>query len=139
MRERNFDAESVARFDEAFGRIKAVLGVRTQMQIAEKLGVRQSSISDAKRRCSIPAEWLLRIWRATGYSPDWILEGDDSMHRFAVPSNEAGHPVDAVAMRRSIEAEIRAELDNLSMEQLIERLQDIRPDIEFVIPARAAA
>jgi hypothetical protein len=135
-RDRQTDEAVVARYEGAMGRIRQVFGVRTQVELAERLGVRQSSISDAKRRCSIPAEWLLTIWRATGASPDWIMEGDECGHRYAVASTEPGQPVNAVALRRDIEAAVRAEVDTLTMDQLIERLQDKRPDIEIRIPAR---
>ena len=46
-------------FDEALERIKRATGARTQVDLAAILGIRQSSISDAKRRQSIPADWLL--------------------------------------------------------------------------------
>jgi hypothetical protein len=121
-------------FEARMGRIKDVLGVRTQVQLAEAIGVRQSSISDAKRRCSIPDAWLITIWRQTGYSPDWILDGDACGHRFAVPSNEAGHAIDAATFRAEIEADVRAELDDL-----VARMQAINPDIEIRIPAKRPA
>lgn len=126
-------------FEERIQRIKDVLGVRTQVQLAEQLGVRQSSISDAKRRCSIPDGWLLTIWRRTGYSPDWILEGDECGHRFAVPSNQAGHAIDAATFRAEIEADVRAELDDLHMEDLVARMQAINPAVEIRIPAKQPA
>ena len=50
--------ESTNRFDEAFDRIKKATGMRTQVEIAKLLDIRQSSISDAKRRQSIPDSWL---------------------------------------------------------------------------------
>ena len=123
-------------FEARMGRIKDVLGVRTQVQLAEAIGVRQSSISDAKRRCSIPDAWLITIWRQTGYSPDWILDGDACGHRFAVPSDMAGHAIDAATFRAEIEAAVRAELDDLHMEDLVARMQAINPDIEIRIPAK---
>ena len=123
-------------FEERIQRIKDVLGVRTQVQLAEVIGVRQSSISDAKRRCSIPDAWLLTIWRKTGYSPDWILDGDECGHRFAVATNEHHEPVNGRTLRDEIEADVRAELDNLHMEDLVARMQAINPAIEFVIPGK---
>lgn len=48
---------------------------RTQAELADFLGIRQSSISDAKRRGSVPAEWLLVLWRKKRVNPDWILTG----------------------------------------------------------------
>ena len=131
--------EKAKRFEGAMERIKDVFGVRTQVQLAEKIGVRQSSISDAKRRCSIPADWLLTIWRQTGYSPDWIMDGDECGHRFAPTSTEAGEAVNAVELRREIEAEVREEMDNLHFEDLVKRMHAINPAIEIRIPALSEA
>ena len=39
------------------------------------LGINQSAISDAKRRGTIPAEWLLTLLRGKGINPDWVLTG----------------------------------------------------------------
>lgn len=62
-------------YEAALERMFLVLGVRTQVQAAQALGVRQSSVSDAKKRRSIPATWLLQMARR-GINPDWILTGD---------------------------------------------------------------
>jgi len=126
--------EKVERFEAAMERIKNVFGVRTQVQLAELIGVRQSSISDAKRRCSIPSDWLLTIWNKTGHSPTWIMEGDACGHRFAVASTAPGEMVNAVEVREQIEVDVRAEVDNLPMHELIKRLRVYLPEIEFRIP-----
>lgn len=62
-------------FEDAIERIKKSTGARTQVELASILGIRQSSISDAKRRKSVPADWLVKLFRAYGLNPDWILEG----------------------------------------------------------------
>lgn len=62
-------------FDEVFDRITAATGAKTQAQLAEILGIRQPSISDAKRRNSIPAEWLLKLFKEFGLNPDWLEAG----------------------------------------------------------------
>ena len=67
--------ERQAAFDEAMERIKKATGARTQVQLAEVLDVRQSSISDAKRRCSIPSDWQLKLWRSHKLNPDWVMTG----------------------------------------------------------------
>ena len=67
-------------FGEALDRIKKATGARTQVQLAEVLDVRQSSISDAKRRCSIPAEWFLKLYRSHGLSPDWLADGAEPVY-----------------------------------------------------------
>ncbi|MGE4504735.1 MAG: helix-turn-helix domain-containing protein [Desulfovibrionaceae bacterium] len=67
-------------FEAALERIKKATGARTQVQLAEVLGVRQSSISDAKRRCSIPAEWFLKLYRSHGLDPDWLSDGVEPIY-----------------------------------------------------------
>ena len=66
-------------FHAAMTRIKDATGATTQEQLAEILGIRQSSISDAKRRGSIPADWLLKLFRQFGLNPEWVLEGKGAM------------------------------------------------------------
>lgn len=80
-------------FDEALERIKKATGARTQVQLAEVLDVRQSSISDAKRRCSIPAEWFLKLYRSHGLAPDWLSEGIEPVY---LNPNKAKIPADTV-------------------------------------------
>ena len=48
---------------------------RTQAELAEFLGIKQSSISDAKKRKTIPPDWLLTALRKKGIRPDGILTG----------------------------------------------------------------
>lgn len=67
--------ERVAAYEAAMGRIHELTGATTQVRLAEVLDVRQSSISDAKRRASIPPEWLLKLMRSHQVLPDWILTG----------------------------------------------------------------
>lgn len=64
-------------FDEAFERIKKATGMRTQVEIAKLLDIRQSSISDAKRRQSIPDSWLIKLFQLYNLNPNWLLEGED--------------------------------------------------------------
>ncbi|MEF3696557.1 LexA family transcriptional regulator [Desulfolutivibrio sp.] len=63
-------------FEEAFERIKKATGLRTQVEVAKLLDIRQSSISDAKRRKSIPDGWLIKLYQLYGLNPNWILDGE---------------------------------------------------------------
>lgn len=86
-RKKNYPPEVVAAFVAALERIQEVTGTRTQVQLAEALKVRQSSISDAKRRHSIPDGWLVKLLRSHQAMPDWILTGTGPKHLFeAVPA-----------------------------------------------------
>lgn len=65
-------------FEDAYTRILNISNCRTQVELAEVLGIRQSSVSDAKRRGTVPAEWLLTLLHRFGANPDWILTGQDT-------------------------------------------------------------
>jgi hypothetical protein len=56
-------------FETVVDRIKEATGTRTQVELAQVLGIRQSSISDAKRRDSVPADWFLTLFREFGLNP----------------------------------------------------------------------
>ena len=76
-----------------YKRIKYVTNSRNQISVAAYLGIRQSSISDAKKRLRIPAEWLWKIWEKTGTSPEWILTGKGP--QYLVPAHDLGSLSDA--------------------------------------------
>ena len=48
-------ANGGAGFDAQMERIKFITGKRTQIELADLLGVRQYAVSDAKRRGNIPS------------------------------------------------------------------------------------
>ena len=62
-------------YTEAYRRMLEFTGAKTQTQMAEILGVRQSSISDAMRRGALPGGWLLTLLERYGANPDFIRTG----------------------------------------------------------------
>ena len=56
-------------FQDAYERILQSTGLRTQTDVAAMLGVKQSSISDAKRRNHIPDSWILTLFNKKGLNP----------------------------------------------------------------------
>lgn len=81
-------------FDQVFERIKSATNTRTQVELAEVLGIRQSSISDAKRRNSVPADWYLKLFEQYGLNPDWLKIGQGPMY---LKSEEGYQPYDGPA------------------------------------------
>lgn len=62
-------------FQEVYDRIRCATNARTQTELAAVLEIRQSSISDAKRRNSIPSDWYMKLFEKFGLNPDWIKSG----------------------------------------------------------------
>ena len=77
-------AANISSDEYALDRVFEAAGCRTQVELAEFLDIRQSSISDAKKRQSIPAEWLMKLLLRKGIHPEWILTG--SGPRFMQPT-----------------------------------------------------
>ena len=62
-------------FEEVHQRIQLATNTRTQSELAHILGIRQSSISDAKRRNRIPSSWYMLLFEKFGLSQDWLRYG----------------------------------------------------------------
>ena len=75
----------------ALSRVFEASGCRTQMELAELLGIRQSSISDAKKRNSVPADWLVKLLKLKGINPDWVETGFGPSHLGQATGNPAPH------------------------------------------------
>ena len=58
-------------FEAIYARMLFAAGVRTQTELASLLQMKQASISEAKKRGSIPAEWCMRLYDTCGVSFDW--------------------------------------------------------------------
>ena len=63
-------------FQTFFDRVSGALGVKSLSELAEILRVNRSSITQARKKDSVPANWLLALFRSHGLNPDW-LEGKD--------------------------------------------------------------
>ncbi len=75
-----------AEFDAAYTRLCRVFG----MQLAHCLGIRQSTISDAKRRARIPDSWLVTALTQRAVNPAWIKTGEGP--RYIVISEKSALP-----------------------------------------------
>ena len=62
-------------FADTYRRIQLATNTRTQSELAKVLEVCQSSISDAKRRGTIPSGWYTTLFEKCGLSQDWLRYG----------------------------------------------------------------
>lgn len=72
-------------FESQYRRVFESAECKTQIELAAFLEVRQSSISDARRRKSIPSDWLVKLLKKKHINPDWISCGTGA--KFLVPAN----------------------------------------------------
>ncbi len=75
-------------FDACFKRLLDCTGAHNQSELADALGIRQSSVADGKRRNAIPAAWVLKMVIDYGINPEWIATGQGFKH--LVPSMFSG-------------------------------------------------
>lgn len=63
------------KFKSFLQRILEVTKISNQTDLASALGITQSAISQASRKDSIPAGWILQLYRLYGLDPDWVETG----------------------------------------------------------------
>lgn len=66
---------SVEETNQILNRIFEVTNTRTQEELARLLEIKQSSVSDTKRRCSISSDWYLMLFDKFRINPDWLRFG----------------------------------------------------------------
>ncbi len=82
---------SAQTFEAQYQRVFEAAGCRTQVELSALLEIRQSSISDARRRKHIPADWLVTLFIKKRISPEWILYGEGGKYLMATDA-EQGKP-----------------------------------------------
>ena len=64
-----------SRFETFISRVKQATGISSLNKISVDLGVHRSSITQARKRDSIPDKWILQLFRKHGLNPDWLEHG----------------------------------------------------------------
>jgi len=62
-------------FDSFLERIYEATGIHSQTELASALAINRSAITQARKKGTVPATWVLRLYRVYGLSPDWIETG----------------------------------------------------------------
>ena len=62
-------------FNTFYKRVSEALGLRSQLELASKLGLNRSAISQAKKKKEVPDRWVLNLYRLYGLNPDWVETG----------------------------------------------------------------
>ena len=62
-------------FDNFLERVFRQTGIGSQTELAAVLQINRSAITQARKKDSIPARWLLGLHRLYGLSPEWLETG----------------------------------------------------------------
>lgn len=66
---------AIATFDSFLKRVFKVTGITSQTELASALNINRSAITQARKKDSIPAKWVLQLYRSFDLNPDWIETG----------------------------------------------------------------
>lgn len=105
-------------FEGQYKRILEAAECRTQVELADLLGIRQSSISDAKRRQSIPSDWLIKLRDKKYINPDWIRSGIGSMQLPHVVTLVETRPLKECSTQELVNELVRRALQPMDIERI---------------------
>lgn len=109
-------------------RVFEATGCRTQTELADLLGIRQSSVSDAKRRGVIPADWLVTLLARKNINPAWILTGQAPRYLGPLEKTPVERVLDFQVMLQSCPHEFL--LEELKKRLALEKKKREMPDAE---------
>jgi phage repressor protein C with HTH and peptisase S24 domain len=69
------DREDRLSFDAFMRRVEKGARVRSQNQLAGVLGIHRSAVTQAKRKDSVPRQWVYRVAEAFDLDAHWLLTG----------------------------------------------------------------
>ena len=62
-------------FESFFSRVSEATGIRSQTELASVLEINRSAVTQAKKKGTVPAKWILRLSRKFRLNPDWLESG----------------------------------------------------------------
>jgi len=110
--------------EAAFERLKKAAGCKTNTDLGRVLGISQASVSQAKAKGRIPADWFLTISSKYDVSIDWLVYGVGPRHR--------GQAAELEARVRQLERE-----NEDLRSQLLEK--GIEPERDLIVPVVSLA
>jgi hypothetical protein len=75
--------------EEIIGRLKEALGVTSDGQLANYLGISRQNIGAARKRQDVPPGWIYKVAALTGCSMDWLRFGHGAKIRGEYKTGES--------------------------------------------------
>jgi hypothetical protein len=108
------------------GKIKQVLGVRSDVGVARALGYSQSFLSAAKKKKQIPSSWLIQVAQDKGVSLDWLVFGVAPANRTAsTPVGKHAVPPGTPEQEASMDVRQRLQALRSTVQMLAEEIDRI--------------
>jgi len=63
------------KFESFLQRVFEAAGITSQTELAAALQINRSAITQARKKDSIPAKWILQLYKTFGLNPDWVETG----------------------------------------------------------------
>lgn len=79
------DDKDITYFERVYARIATLVNGQNQANVAAALGIKQSSVSAAKKKASIPSDWYISLYDRYGVSIDWLRFGTPPMYVGKLP------------------------------------------------------
>jgi hypothetical protein len=80
---------SLSETEEIIGRLKEVLNVKSDGQLAKYLGITRQNIGAARKRDDVPPGWIYKVAEQSGCSMDWLRFGHGPKVRAEYTSTES--------------------------------------------------
>jgi hypothetical protein len=80
---------SLSETEDIIGRLKEVLDVKSDGQLAKYLGITRQNIGAARKRDDVPPGWIYKVAELSGCSMDWLRFGQGPQRRAAYTMAEA--------------------------------------------------
>jgi hypothetical protein len=91
---------SLSETEEIIGRLKEALGVKSDGQLANNLGISRQNIGAARKRDDVPPGWIYKVAELTNCSMDWLRFGHGPKVRVEYTEAESA-PKDRLASQES--------------------------------------
>ena len=92
-------------FNTFYARVSQALDIKSQLELASKLGLNRSAISQAKKKKEVPDRWVLNLYRLYGLNPDWVETGKGQCHK--PPRKDAAAPPKPQRLEKRVLFEMR--------------------------------
>ncbi len=87
-------------FNIFFERVSKATGISNLSELAKALKVNRSAVTQARKKDSVPAKWILQLYKQYKLNPDWLESGSGPPSLIPPEINDAVfHPVPKVRAR----------------------------------------